>query len=359
MSNKKTKNYRPLYLLLSFLSIFGLFVFVLTCKSDLQIAKNELPNCKNIEEVRLCWTKHENKLSQNEDFENAVREKLNQLTVSDSQLVKINDWLPKPPTYLNVILVPDLSRRIIDTFNNPAQIKNDTTLLNTVWESFVENVKLKSDSKDKLIVDVTDGTAAVGKFKDIANDLVFDLSTHKDKSNKLYFNKQGNRFSKNIDSLYSMSKKKPQGADYWLYFKDNLSNRVKKNTIHENYRNLVIIITDGYLESETKYYTGYLDLHNAICSDIKSGKKIENIFEARKIKIEPLNLNFSNVEVLMLEVNERKVGIGCHFDILKKYWKDWFVSMQIKVDDNNFFIRRDNAISQVQDKIRKFIKSKN
>ena len=357
MSIKKTNTYRALYLLISFLAVFTTFIFVLTCKSDLQIAKSELPNCKNIEEVRLCWSKHENNLSQNEDFAKAVREKLNLLTVSDSQLVKINEWLLKPPTYLNIILVPDLSRRIIDTFNNPDQIKNDTTLLNCVWNSFVKNVKLKSDSKDRLIVDITDPSQAVGNFRNIANDLIFDLSTHKGQSNTLFFKKQGDKFSRNINTLYSMSKNRPQGADYWLYFKDDLTKRIQKNTIFENYRNLVVIVTDGYLESETQYYTGYLDLHNSICRDLKSGGKIENIFESRKLKIEPLNLNLSNLEVLILEVNERNVGIGCHYEILKKYWKDWFVAMKVKNANSDFFIQRNNATDLSKKNIEEFIRN--
>jgi hypothetical protein len=77
---------------------------------------------------------------------------------------------------LNIIVIPDLSRRITDTIENPKQIENDLVVLNTIWSSFVEYSKLKQDTKDKLIVDVTDIDQAKGQFSSIANQLQFDLS---------------------------------------------------------------------------------------------------------------------------------------------------------------------------------------
>ena len=86
-----------------------------------------------------------------------------------------------------MIVIPDLSRRITDTLNNPSQIEHDKTVFKAVWNTFVEYSKLKQDSKDRIIVDVTDIEQARGQFGNIANQLQFDLSTHSGKSNRLYF----------------------------------------------------------------------------------------------------------------------------------------------------------------------------
>ncbi|MBK8470889.1 MAG: hypothetical protein IPL33_01015 [Sphingobacteriales bacterium] len=161
--------------------------------------------------------------------------------------------MPPANTSINVIVIPDLSRRITDKLNNPNQISNDTFALNTVWRSFVNYSKLKQNTKDRLMVDVTDIDQAKGQFSDVANQLQFDLSTHKGQSNRLYFtNDKNKQFEQAITTMYQSAKQRPLGADYVFYFKRYLINHIKKSTLFDNYINKVIIITDGYLEAENK-----------------------------------------------------------------------------------------------------------
>ena len=356
MKNKAKRNNKPLYLLLGFLGVFGFFVYLITRPSELSKAKQELSICSSIDEVKICWQKHQSVLSENEEFVADIRAKLDLFGLTETQVTDIKQWLPKPPTHLNLIVVPDLSRRIVQEFNNPEQIKNDITLLNAVWTTFEDVVKFKTDSKDRLIVDITDPSQANGNFRMIANNLIFDLNIHKGKSNRLYFTEQGNKFQRNIDSLYVLAKTNPLGADYRLYFNRDLSKHIRKNTLFDNYRNLMIIVTDGYLEAEKTLYTGNLALHTQICNDIKHGKGLNEIFTERNLKIAPCDIDLSNLEILILEVNERKVGIGCHYDILKKYWTDWFKTMKVKNADRDFFIQRNNATDLTKKTIDVFIK---
>ncbi len=356
MKNLKQQkvNRKPLYLLLGFLGVFGLLIYILTIKSTLSKAKEELSVSFNPNDVKTCWDKYKLKLAQNEEFIAETRSKLGSFNLPDSQVVEVRSWLPKPPQSLNVIVLPDLSRRIVDPYNNPDQIKNDTILLNYVWSAFKETVKGKTDSKDRLLVDVTDGGQAGGNFRAIANNMIFDLSSHKDKVNLLYFNEQGNRYESNIDSLYRLAKH-PLGADYREYFCRNLKQHIKQNTLFDDYRNIMVIITDGYLESDKTLYTGNLSLHNDMCRLLKSGKGLDEIFEEKKLKIAPCSIDLSNLEILILEVNERQVGVGCHFEILKKCWKDWFKAMKVKNADDDFFIQRNDATDLTKGIIKKFI----
>ena len=163
------------------------------------------------------------------EFQDAARDKLNSFNLNDEEIKKCLKWLPPSQTSVNIIVIPDLSRRIIDTINNPNQISNDIFVLNTIWHSFVDYSKLKQDTKDRLIVDVTDIDQAKGQFGEIANELQFDLSTHKGKSNRLYFTPDKDKqFERSIETMYSSAKDKPLGADYRFYFRRYLPNLLKK-----------------------------------------------------------------------------------------------------------------------------------
>ena len=358
MKNKNLKpNRKPLYLLFGMFGIFGLLVYILTIKSTLTKAREELAVCFNVDDVKKSWDKYKEKLTTNEEFVAEVKIKLGSFNLSEPQIIEVKNWLPLAPQSLNVIVVPDLSRRIVDPYNNPDQIKNDTILLNYVWQVFKEAVNQKTDSKDRLLVDVTDGGQAGGNFRKIANNMIFDLSTHKRKRNLLYFNQQGHKYEDNIDSLYQLSKH-PLGADYKEYFCRNLEQHIKKNTLFDDYRNVLIIVTDGYLESQKTLYTGSLPLHDQMCQLIKSGQGLDQVFAQTKLKIAPCDVDLSNLEVLILEVNERQVGKGCHFEILKKCWKDWFKAMKVNNTDKNFFIQRNDATDLTKQRIRDFILDK-
>ena len=121
--NQKT-NRKPLYLLLSFFGVFGLLFYIVTIKPPLTKAKEELAICFNTNDVKICWDKYKLQLAQNEEFVAETRLKLGSFNLPDSQIVEVKSWLPKPPQSLNVIVVPDLSRRIIDPYNNPDQVIN-------------------------------------------------------------------------------------------------------------------------------------------------------------------------------------------------------------------------------------------
>lgn len=83
----------------------------------------------------------------------------------------------------------------------------------------------------------------------ITYSLQFDLSGNRGKSNRLYFTPQKQKqFTNSIEKLYNSAIQGPLGADYRSYVMNYLGNRLKKQTLFNNYINKVIIITDGYLD---------------------------------------------------------------------------------------------------------------
>jgi hypothetical protein len=372
-NHKKKSSNKSFYTLSGFLLVFGAFIYVLLKPSTESIATDELLITTNAEEVHSSWDKNKTALADDQEYVDQVRTRLSSFHLSAQQTDACLKWLPKAPQSLNLIIVPDLSGRINDTTNNPGQIQNDTALLNEVWHSFESVTRLKMNSGDRLVVDVTGGNQARGQFRSIANDLVFDLSGFKDRSNKLYFTKTGSRFQNNIAELYRMAQKDPQGADYWSYFNHDLKRNIRPSTLFTDYRNILIILTDGYLEAQTKQatgtalYTGTYQQRADVFTKLKDGFTVADAVST----ITPImdcSDHFGNLEVLILEVNARRhkspqepndPGTPRDFDILKKLWMDWLNKLEIKNASTDFFNERLNANELTKQKIRDFIKGTN
>lgn len=359
---KKKKDKKPLYILAGFLVFFIIFIYLITRPSTQSKAIDQIQICNNVSDVKSVYDRYKFELLENDkngikivslQFQDAIRYKLQSLNLEDNEVKECIDWLPQAPTSINLIVVPDLSRRIIDSVNNPNQISNDIFVLQTIWESFVKYSRLKQNTKDNLIIDVTDIEQAKGQFEKVANNLQFDLSTHKGKSNILYFttNKE-QQFASSIKQMYRLAKDKPLGADYRFYFRRYLKNHLKKPTLFDNYINKVIIITDGYLEAEgrpadTKIYGFEKPLHQSVLT----GNTLE-VITSKGLNIPKDDIDLSNSEILVCEVNERKAGKGFDFEILKVYWEDWFGRMNIKKIN---FIQREQANQLTAKSVAEFI----
>lgn len=350
---KKKKDKKPLYVLGIFVIFFGIFIYLITRPSNQSKAIKELDTSFNKKDVEMVWYKYKTDLYQDEDFLFAIRNKLLSFNLTEEEEKECVSWLPTAPNSINLIIIPDLSRRIIDTINNPNQIKNDLSVLNTIWKSFVNYSKLKQNTKDRLIVDVTDIDQAKGQFDKIANELQFDLANHKGKSNLLYFSDEKTiQFNKSIVEMYQLAKDKPLGADYRFYLRRYLKNHLKKSTLFDNYINKIVIITDGYLEPEnapadTKIRGYETALHRAVING-----NILDFIKSNGLNIPRVDINLSNSEILICEVNERKTGKGFDFEILQTYWEDWFKRMGAKKIN---FIQREQANGLTVDRITKFI----
>ncbi len=350
---RKKKDRKPLYILFGFIIFFGIFIYAITRPSTQSKGIKELETSFNKKDVEMVWYKYKADLYQDEEFLQATRQKLTNLELSQEEIKECRSWLPPAPTSINLIVIPDLSRRIVDTINNPSQINNDIFVLKIIWKSFVNAAKLKQDTKDKLVIDVTDIDQAKGQFEVVANNLQFDLSSHHGKSNRLYFTKEKDKqYEQSIKELYQLAKDKPLGADYRFYLRRYLKNHLRNPTLFDNYVNKVIIITDGYLEAEdkapdTKIYGLEKELYRAV-----SIGNVPAIITSKGLNIPKVDIDLSNTEVLVCEVNERKAGKGFDFEILNAYWDDWFNRMGRK---KFLFIPREQASDLTARRISEFI----
>jgi len=356
----RKKNKKPLYFLSALLLFFAVFIYFLIRPSLQTTAIGQIQICSNTNDVKSIYERYKFELLESDEFGNKivskefqdeVRKKLSTFNLTEEEILECIKWLPPAQTNLNVIIIPDLSRRISDSYNNPNQIENDKFVLNQIWKSFAEYSKFKQDTKDFLMIDVTDIDQAKGQFSNIANELQFDLSEHKGKSNRLFFSKEKEKqFEDNIIKLYDAAKQKPLGADYVFYFKRYLINHIKKPTLFENYLNKVIIITDGYLEPETR--APYTKLTLGLYKSLSIGNTKELITNLN-LNIPKTQIDLSNTDILVCEINERHEGKAKDFEILKAYWEDWLTRMNAH---KIMFIQREQANQLTKKRIQDFFK---
>lgn len=340
-------------LLLFFFLVFSVFVYLITRPSELELALKKIPHCKNVDELENLWKSYPN--LHDSTFSNPIKHRILQFHADSSQIAKALQFLPQRPKFINLIIIPDLSRRITDTINNPNQVESDKRVLKAIYEGFEKRVKFKGKTKDRLLVDLTDDDQAGGQFRIIADSLVFDLSAAPEYVNRKFFDNKVKTFPRYIDSLYSLALSKPCGADFHIYFNRKLQSHLRKSDIFEEYRNIVMIITDGYLESEDSLYTGSRRELSKVCKAWKSGMTIESSIDSIKIWIPPVSESFRETEVYLFEISERKKGENCDFDILKTQWKKWFNSMGIKNINDPFFFQREDATVHIVNKINQII----
>lgn len=378
MEQKAIKNTgrKALYLPALFLLVFGLFIYGITRPTPYSHAVAQLEAAFSVEDIKRCWDQYKADLYEDQSFVAQIRNKLESLNLTDSEATECKRWLPPVPVSINLIIVPDLSKRIADAGNNPDQIHNDSVLLEEIWSVFEKTTRTKTDSKDRLMVDVTDNGQAAGQFRTIADNLVFDLSTHTAKSNRLFFESEHvkGRFRENIGKLYRMARQNPIGADYWYYFNRSLKKKMLKSTFSNEYRNVLIMITDGYLEAQNSertgvsFYTGNYAQRYLACAQLKRGVSVPEAISRSELLIRDCQDHFPELEVLILEVNERSrrtkqepfdPGTACDYDLLRYVWSDWFKRLEIRNAQDDFFIQRNDAIELTKKEITGFMISDN
>ena len=349
---KKNQNRKSLYILLVFISVFSSFVYMLVKPSMESTAISEINTCLNTEDVKNVFYKYKTDLIESQDFCQAARNKLNTFNLNQSDIVEIKKWLPSKTNNLNVIIVPDLSNRIIDNENNFEQIKRDSVVINSISESFEKNVRTKMNSNDKLIIDITDRKQAGGKIGVLADTITYDLSGYRNKINKLYFNDKREQFKNGVIKLYQaaydfeIKNPKGGGADFVSYFSTKLKSKIQKSTLDDNYRNVLIVLTDGYLEATKP--------NGDIISYIKI--KPSDILETSSIR-------FKDLEVYVVELNRRKNANDIEENNIKRWWYDWLELMSVKNIDNatdidDIIVKRMDGYTDVKKRIDEILNKK-
>jgi hypothetical protein len=257
---------------------------------------------------------------------------------------------------LNISILLDLSDRI-DTikYPNPSMqfYKRDVGYLKSIAEAFSNNISNKKSRhlNDKIQI-YFDPEPLNPEINSLSKDMKYHIT--RDNGTLDYINEVSPSYYNKSLKIYNQALNDAHyvGSDTWGFFK----NKVQDYCIEDNYRNILVIITDGYIYHKDNRLSEN-NLYSYITPQTIRAKGLNDsnwrqIIESKKIGFIPINQDLSNLEVLVLGVNPSKVN-KYDYDVLKKYWSDWLLKMGVAND--NFAFKTADLPSNMDKIIKAFI----
>lgn len=222
---------------------------------------------------------------------------LNFLMVLSSILVFSSCNEPtQPEKPLNVTILLDMSDRIIRKNVNPCQQDRDIAIVNYVVDKFKKNSvkgnKLPS-RKDRMKV-MFYPTPDISQVQIISKNLDVNLAKLQAAEKKKVLIEMDTNFSKGLNLLYNqtISSKKWVGCDIWSFFS---SGKVDQFCVADSARNILIILTDGYLYHKDNLLREGNNYSYLLPKDLQVNPNIELMVKRGGLE---------NIEILFLEIND-------------------------------------------------------
>ncbi|RZJ51360.1 MAG: hypothetical protein EOO19_00840 [Chryseobacterium sp.] len=233
---------------------------------------------------------------------------------------------------INVSILIDLSDRIDPATNpNPTMeyFQRDTEYIKSIEKGFLNHIKSKKiiTYNDQMQV-YFNPEPSDPKMNEFTKELKvsFDKNTSKE-----YFDSVEKKYYELPLNIYqsAIHDGKFVGSDIWEFFR----NKVKDYCIKDDHRNILFILTDGYMyhidskfsqEKKTSYLTTKLIKANNL-----TDTNFKTTIEKNKFGFVKANDDLSNLEVIVLGINPEK-GNPFEEGVIKEYWENWFKEMKIK-----------------------------
>ena len=252
---------------------------------------------------------------------------------------------------LNLSIFLDLSDRI----TAPKAVQKDVEYLKSIAQSFTNHIKTKRlillNDQMQLYFNPEPTNTGINQIAEKLH-VAFDKNTPKSKieeTNTIYANEP--------IKLYQLAQSDAEkaedylGSDIWRFFKDN----VEDYTISACHRNILVILTDGYMYHEntqmkegnrssylTPNYMGRLGLQKS---------NFEEMIEKEDYGFIKANGNLNDLEVLVLGVESKNLKNPYAIDIIRTYWSNWLSEMGVK----KYKIQNADLASSVEKVITEFI----
>jgi len=257
----------------------------------------------------------------------------------------------------NISILLDLSDRISLKKNpNPTMqyYQRDLGYIKSVSEAFTQHLKTKRirqiDDKMQLFFNPEPLDPEINSISENLK-----IAINKNNVSKDFLNSINENYASKTSKIYNSAIKDDNfiGSDIWNFF----DTKVQDQCIEDNYRNILIVLTDGYMFHEnsirnegkrTSYITQKLIQKNGLNTNEWKKKFNEQDFGFIKT-----DANLSNLEVLVLGINPEKNN-PYEEKVIKTYWTKWFTEMKIK----HFEIKNADLPSNMEKIIQDFILKK-
>jgi hypothetical protein len=257
----------------------------------------------------------------------------------------------------NISILLDLSDRISLKKNpNPTMqyYQRDLGYIKSVSEAFTQHLKTKRirqiDDKMQLFFNPEPLDPEINSISENLK-----IAINKNNVSKDFLNSINENYASKTSKIYNSAIKDDNfiGSDIWNFF----DTKVKDQCVEDNYRNILIVLTDGYIFHEntvitqsnrTSYITPELIRKNGLNMQNWNKKFDEQDFGFIKV-----DEDLSNLEVLVLGIHPDNKN-PYEEKVIKAYWTKWFTEMKIK----HFEIKNADLPSNMEKIIQDFILKK-
>jgi hypothetical protein len=257
----------------------------------------------------------------------------------------------------NISILIDLSDRISKNVNPDQTMEfydRDLGYIRSISESFTNHIKNKRirQMNDNIQV-YFNPNPLNSEINDINRKL--KIKINKNNASKEFINTINSTYNNETSKIYALALKdnKYIGSNTWGFFKNNINDYC----IEEKHRNILIILTDGYIYYEdNKFKEDNLSTYltpKLISSYGLNNKKWKEEMEKLKIGYLKANNDLSNLEILVLGVNPSKNN-PYEGEVIKEFWGKWFEEMNVK----RFDIKETALPSNMDKVIKDFIENK-
>lgn len=218
---------------------------------------------------------------------------------------EINDGMPKQ---LNISILLDLSDRIVQDAV-PSHEDRDIAIINNIIKYFRDDMAERGtfDANGRLQV-FMEPAPAIPNIDQLQRQLLVDCSKMDVKQKKDVYDKIDSDFTSALREIYLQTKEhsKFRGSDIWRFFQNKANDYcVKEDT---NYRNILIILTDGYIYDETTTLKVGSRVQN-LTNTIQKYRSLQDPVTAMQNDdfglVVPKNVDLNRLEVLVLEVSPK------------------------------------------------------
>lgn len=220
---------------------------------------------------------------------------------------------------LNLSVFLDLSDRLERDNVQPSQMFNDTAIVNYFIDYFIESCKQQKIIYSKNNFQIFFYPAPnESDIVNLSKSLSLDMSKLKPAEKKVRLKELKSKIDETLSVIYTKTLKDRRwvGCDIWDFFSNK---QVDKLCIRSGYRNVLVILTDGYL-----YHVNHKIKEGNAYSYIlpQTLKTNGNLLVRRK--------DLKDIEIIMLEINPYSPS---QRDQLVKTLEDWFLNMGLDKDN--------------------------
>lgn len=273
---------------------------------------------------------------------------------NENKITSIIKSKNKSQEKINISILLDLSDRIDSLkYPNPTMqfYQRDLGYISAITKAYENHVMGK---KTRSINDKIQMFVEPAPSDPELNSKIAKLKTHFHRNNATRESiiKTTNIYRTNCEAIYkkAIAEGKYIGSDIFDFFKNKIANYCIEN----DYRNILIILTDGYVfhkdfKIKEKGRTSYITPKTIKTLRLNTNNW-KNKFEKKDYGFLKISRDLENLEVLILGVNPDKRN-PYEGDVIQAYWEKWLKEMKVK----KHAIKRADLPIHLEDVIQEFI----